>query len=233
MATVDQTIGEQRLLLYAIDWKIYEGIGELLRDRHIRLTYDGGTLEFMTTSPEHERFKKLMARMLEAVTLEVGIEIAGFGGMTFKREDLDKGMEPDECYWIQSEPHVRCKDVIDLETDPPPDLIIEVEVSRSLMNRLDILAGIGIPEVWRFDGEAIHILHLRADRVYTEAAASLALPFLPVQELVRFFDMRGDLAENELLRTFRTWVREQIAAGWPDAPPATAPGKKKKPRKNR
>jgi len=220
---------EQRFLLSGIDFQTYEAIGELLRDRPIRMTYDRGTLEFMTTSGRRERFNHIIARLLELLSLEMDIDIAGGGSTTFKREILEKGMEPDECYWVQNERSVRGRDNLDLEVDPPPDLVIEVEISRSVLDRLGILASLGVPEVWRCDAEAIRILHLRRDRTYAEAERSLAFPFLPVSELLRFFQMRATLSDSQLMREFQKWVRAQVATGWPTAPNV----KKKSPRKKR
>src|SRR4051794_16762874 len=100
-ATVTQ---EQRVTLHCVSWAAYVGIGELLRDQPIRLTYDRGSLEIMTTSREHERAKKLLARLVEALTVELDIDLTSGGSTTCRREELERGLEPDECYWIEHEP---------------------------------------------------------------------------------------------------------------------------------
>src|SRR5262245_38805161 len=130
MATV-RVPAEERQLLSGVSWDRYE---ELLREyegRHIRLTYSGGDLEIMTVSSGHECSKTLIARLLEALTEELDIPIMGVGNTTFRRKDLARGLEPDECWYIEHEEQMRGKAEIDLTIDPPPDLVIEVEVTRS------------------------------------------------------------------------------------------------------
>jgi Uma2 family endonuclease len=209
-----QVPAEQRFVLSGINWPTYVAFGNLLGERHIRLTYDRGEMELMTVSPRHERSKSLLARLVEALTVELDIDIASYGSMTCRREDLERGLEPDECYWIANEPRVRGHDDIDFAEDPPPDLVLEVEISRSVLDRLGIYARLGVPEVWRWDGETLRICLLGPDGQYTESERSLAFPFLPVTELVRFLAASATMSETKLLRSFQAWVREQIARGW-------------------
>jgi Uma2 family endonuclease len=163
---------------------------------------------------EHESAKKLMARLVETVTLEMDIDILGAGSMTCRRKDLDRGFEPDECYWIAHEAQMRGRVDIDLTRDPPPDLMLEVEISHSFVDRLAIAARLGVPEIWRYDGQTLRIVLLGADGEYTESSRSQAFPFLPVAELVRFLHQDANQSETRLLRAFRDWVRAQMANGW-------------------
>jgi Uma2 family endonuclease len=210
---------EQRFVLSNVNWDIYETIGDKIGERNIRLNYDGVNLEFMTTSLEHERAKKLLARLLEALTEEMNIDILGGGSLTCRRQDLDRGFEPDECYWIAHESQLRAREAIDLTRDPPPDLMLEVEISRSFVDRLAIAASLGVPEVWRWDGETLRVMVLGADGQYTESERSRALSFLPLAELVRFLLQDTTQSETKLLLAFRAWVREQMAGGWGGATP--------------
>src|SRR5947207_1702021 len=157
-ATLPTEAPGRRLRLSGVDWRTYVAMSDLFLDRPIRFTYDRGELEIMTLSPEHERLKRLLARMLDTLTEEMDIDIAGFGSMTFRREDLERGLEPDDCYWVQNEARVRGRDELDFETDPPPDLIVDVEISRNFIDRLPLCGALGVPEVWRFDGQTIHVL---------------------------------------------------------------------------
>ncbi|HSQ54410.1 MAG TPA: Uma2 family endonuclease [Gemmata sp.] len=117
-------------------------------------------------------------------------------------------MEPDESYWIEHEPVVRGRDDIDLEKDPPPDLALEIEISRSVLNRMGVYAALGVPEVWRWDGEQLTI-ELRTNRgTYRQSERSKAFPFLPIPEFATFLGIT-DLSETQLLRSFRGWVRKQ------------------------
>jgi Uma2 family endonuclease len=225
MATVTAPAAqEQRVTLNCVSWEAYVGIGEYLRDQPIRLTYDRESLEIRTTSREHERAKTLLARFLETLTEELEVDLTSGGSTTCRREDLERGLEPDECYWIEHEPQMRDKDSYDPETDPPPDLALEVAISRNVLNRLRIYAALGVPEVWRYDGEAIQILLPGLKGEYQKSATSRALPQVPVAELARFLALRQGWSETQLVRQFRDWVRQE-APGWTLKKPR---GRKKK-----
>lgn len=213
MATVQLT-KEQRFLFYGVDWKEYLGFLKVLKGRRVRATYDRGTLELMTLSEQHERSSSLLGRLIEALTEELGLPLASFGSTTFKRRKRQRGLEPDQCYYITNEAKVRTLDKLDLRRDPPPDLALEVEISRSASRRLGIYAALGIPEVWRFDGLTLHVHQLGSANKYQESNSSLYFPQVPLVELVRFYQMRTFLDENSLLRAFRSWVQQQLAAGW-------------------
>ncbi len=204
---------EQRLRLSAIPWETYVLYSDGLGPRHIRVTYDRGEMEVMTLSSKHERKKTLLARLVEALTEEMNIDIASFGSMTCRRVGLKRGLEADEAYWIENEPCVRGREDIDLDVDPPPDLALEVEVSRSTLNRMAIYAALRVPEVWRWDGKVVRVFLLTARGTYRHSDRSKAFPFLPLQKLAEFLN-RSDLSETQLLRTFRAWVRKQMKSGW-------------------
>ncbi|MBI1913372.1 MAG: Uma2 family endonuclease [Planctomycetes bacterium] len=203
--------GEQRLLLHCISWDEYVALGEILKDRPaLRMTYDRGNLEFMTTSPEHERLKKRLSRVLEALAEEFGREIATAGNMTFRREDLDRGLEPDDCFWIAHEAQVRTRQDWDPTRDPPPDLILEIEISRSALNRLGIYAALRVPEVWRCDGERFHIHVLQSTGEYQEVEASPTFPGIPVAEIIPFLQENETRGYLGMIRAFHEWVRQHL-----------------------
>src|SRR4029077_7401077 len=133
-----------------------------LGDRPTRLTFDGENLELMSPSPIHEWYASQMGRLLEALAFELGMPFRSGGSTTFKRRAIERGLEPDKCFWILSEPAVRGKMELDLLLDHPPDLAIEIDVSRSSLDRLSIYARLRIPEVWTFNGESLRILVLQA-----------------------------------------------------------------------
>jgi Uma2 family endonuclease len=67
----------QRLVLDNISWDTYVTIADALDERNIHLTYDRGRLEFMTLSPEHERYKRLLGRLVDVMGEEFDIAIGG------------------------------------------------------------------------------------------------------------------------------------------------------------
>jgi Uma2 family endonuclease len=225
MATV-QITPEQRVLLHNVSWQTYETLLEEVGGRGTRLTYDNGSLEIMTVSHGHESYARLIGRFIECLTEELNIPVHSGGSTTFKREAKKRGLEPDECYWIEKELLMRGKKEFDIDSDPPPDLAIEVEVSRSALNRMAIYATLGIREVWRFDTEELTVWHLRGDGRFTQADRSRAFPFLPLAEVVRFIRASDTQEETTLVRSFRQWVREDLLPAWEEGK-AEKQGKRK------
>ncbi len=203
---------EQRLVLFNVPWQAYVTIGDALPDRpNLRMTYEGGTLEFMTLSPEHEIYKKKYARFIETLAEECGLRITSAGSMTFRREDIERGFEPDDCFWIAHEPHMRARLDWNPERDPPPDLALEIEISRSAKERLPIYAAFRIPEVWCGDGESLTVHLLQPDGTYQPAPGSPTFPGIPVGEIPRFLQPSETIDYLTMVRNFRDWVREQLA----------------------
>jgi Uma2 family endonuclease len=200
------------VVLHHVAWQDYIAIGDALRDRPaLRLTYDRGTLEIMTTSNEHEWYKKRLGRFLETIAEECNRPIVPAGNMTFQREDLVRGFEPDECFWIAHEPVMRTRLHYDPQRDPPPDLTIEIEVTRSALNRMALFAAYGVPEVWRYDGATIHVHLLQPDGTYAPAERSPTFPAIPVAEIARFLAPDPNQDYLSVVRAFRAWVRERLA----------------------
>jgi Uma2 family endonuclease len=206
-----QAPDEQRFLLRAVDWQTYHAISEALTGRHLRLAYDRGRLELMTISRSHGNYARLLGRFVFVLAEEFRLPISSCGDMTCNRQDLDRALELDECFYLPHEPLIRDKEVIDLSVDPPPDLGVEIEITRSFVNRLSICEALGIPEIWRFNGETVLAYHRGNDGQYLESDRSLHFPFLVVQEMLAFLHKRAEMDETSLVRLFRDWVREQVA----------------------
>jgi len=201
---------DQRLLLSEVDWPTYDRLLNDLEGRHLRFNFDRGQLEIMTVSAEHERVKKLLARLLETITEVLNIPILSLGNTTFRREDSARGLEPDECWYIGHEEQMRGRDSIDLLIDPPPDLVIEVEISRSVLDRMEIYAALGVPEVWRCDGRTLVVAVLAGDS-YTEADQSPTFPNVPLNGIVEHLNQRNQTDETSIVRAFRDWVGRVVA----------------------
>lgn len=200
----------QRFLLSGIAWDRYEAMLHAIGDRAVRVTYDRGSLELMSPSAAHEEFGQLFGLAIQALAEELGFPCRGLKSTTWRRELVDRGIEADECFYLASLGRVLGKRSIDLDRDPPPDLAIEIEVSRDALDRLGIYAALGIPEIWRFDGESLRALQLQSDATYAERDRSPALPFVPLIELSRFVQ-RGAGADHATWgRQFRAWVHDAI-----------------------
>jgi Uma2 family endonuclease len=202
---------EQRVVLDHIPWAVYEGLLAAHRDRSVpRFIYDRGRLEIMSPSPEHERLKRVVAIFVEVVAEELCINIEGLGSTTFRREDLQRGFEPDVCFYVQHAAHIRGKTELDLMVDPPPDVVIEIDLTHPALAKFPLFAQFGVPEVWRYHGSQWQIFRLAGEE-YVEQAASTALPGLTAEIITSFLDQGLTLERLVWLRQVRQWVRQQHA----------------------
>jgi Uma2 family endonuclease len=208
MVTVVAVAGEQRVLLDEVNWEAYEALLKSGGGRKGRMTYDRGRLEIMSPLRRHELFGALIRQMIELYTLERDIPRSSGGTTTFRAEARQRGLEPDASYWIQHEEQMRGPRDFDPETDPPPDLAIEVDITSSSLDRMSIYASLGVPEIWRFDGDKLTIHLLQAGETYAPSSRSLALPELLPDDLMRFLRLSNEQDEVSLLRGFLQWVRE-------------------------
>jgi Uma2 family endonuclease len=200
---------EQRVIIRFVSWTTYEHLlADLSNQSSTRLTYDRGMLEIMCPLPEHEEWNRTIALLVEVLTEEMRIDVRNFGSTTFRRADLARGFEPDSCFYIQHEANISGKSTIDLTVDPPPDLVIEVDITSGSLDKFPIYAQVGVPEVWRYDGQRLRIYILRAER-YVESETSLALPLLTSTRLSEALAQSKTLKRTALLRSFRTWVRQE------------------------
>ena len=200
---------EQLVILNRVTWDTYERlIAEQGEKGGMRFTYDEGVLEIMVLSSRHEEPNRTLALIVEVVAAELEIEVRRLGSTTFKRKDLHKGFEPDSCFYVQHADDVRGKVEINLGIDPPPDLSIEVDITRDSLDRFPIFAAVGIPEVWRFDGSKVAIFLLISGE-YVEATNSLAFKSVTGEILTRFLEDSLKLKSPAWLRTVQEWARSQ------------------------
>jgi Uma2 family endonuclease len=175
------------------------------------MTYDQGVLELVTPSLPHEKDALTIARIVDIVTAIIGVPILSAGGTTYRRNDLERGFEPDASFYIQHEAQVRDRPEIDLTVDPPPDVVLEMEMSRSALDKLPLFASMGVPEVWRCDGQRVTILILEQDR-YRESPSSLALPVLTSDVLTRFLAESRTALSPDWFQAVSDWARGQRQA---------------------
>jgi Uma2 family endonuclease len=203
--------GEQRVILRGIDWEGYEAILKAIGDQAaVRLAYDQGDLELMSPSIDHDAFKKRLGRLVETLTLELDIPCESLGSPTWRKALKQKGIEPDECFYIANSAKVAGRFDIDLNVDPPPDLAIEIEISRSAVDRLGIYAALGIPEIWRFNGQTLVVEVLQPDGSYAAQPISPSLPFMPLERLVDWVHAAEGVNQTTWIRRFRDWVLEEF-----------------------
>ncbi len=196
-----------KLYLSGVSWDEYEELLEEIDEkRHVRISYDNGRMEIMSLLPEHEGFARLFGYLIEVLTEELSLEFVPRGSTTLKRKRALQGKEPDDCFYIGDLTRILGKKRLDLEFDSPPDLAIEVDVTNPTLDKMAIYAGLGVPEVWRFDDGEVEFYCLVGKR-YEQVSTSTLFPFLPpsvVAEHLRIGDTRG---VNSMRRAFRDWVR--------------------------
>lgn len=193
---------EARTVLENIRWETFVELATQRRGSVPRMTYDEGTLELMSPRRQHENIGRLIGRLVETYTEVRGIEIQSVASTTFKRKDLQKAFEADESYYIQHAEQIRPKEELDLIVDPPPDLVIEVEITSSAIAKLKLFAAMGVPEVWRHDGERLQMVHLREGQ-YQTTDSSIALPGFTAAMVQTYLEKRFHQGETSLIREFR------------------------------
>jgi Uma2 family endonuclease len=196
------------IVLDGIRWQTYQALRDDLGDRHIHLTYDRGILEIMAPLFRHERYAETLGRLVRVLAATAKTRVVSAGSTTFKREDLERGLEPDRCFYLRNVDAVLGKLQLDLKTDPPPDLAIEIDIMSTCLDRLGIYAALGVSEVWRFDGEHFEALRRRDETGYDPAAASPTFPALRVAEVAALLREVVALDDETQERRIRAWVRK-------------------------
>jgi Uma2 family endonuclease len=212
--TAIKTRRSRSLVLEDIDWQTYSRLLRIFAERpSIRLAYDRGRLEIMSPLRKHEKLNRSLGRFVFILADELDLPMESGGSSTYRRRKKLRGLEPDDSYWIANASKVRNKDRIDLKVDPPPDIAIEVDLTHSSLNRMDIYAALNVPEIWRYADSSLAFLILGEEGKYAEGG-SLSFPGLKASDLVPFLAQLGVMDEIALFREFREWVRQRIAEGW-------------------
>jgi len=212
---MQQSNQPQRLLLHDVEWQDYRRFIRLFGQRRTcRLTYDRGTLEIL----DHERkvadesAAEIMGCLVVALTEELALPRIASGRTSLYRRSKRRGLAPSKCFWIASAPRRIGRRSLDLRIDPPPDLVLEVVGARSRLNRQCILAALGVPEVWRLEGQALTFHVLSPDnKRYVEATHSRSFSCVTPADLGRFLALAATHDDNAIVLELRAWVRQQIA----------------------
>jgi Uma2 family endonuclease len=200
--------GEQRVVFNYLTWQDYLSVLAAVGDnRSTRLTYDRGRLEITMPLEAHEFANELIGLFIRILVEELGLQLKSMGSTTMNYAYLEKGAEPDKSFYIQNQPLVAGRQV-DFSEDPPPDLVVEVDITHSDIDKLSLYAAIGIAEFWRFNGETLRIYTLQ-EETYRECETSAIFPTIPKTRLYEFL---ADSQQNEVQasRSLRQWIREFV-----------------------
>ncbi|MGL4622874.1 Uma2 family endonuclease [Chroococcidiopsis sp.] len=209
ISPIETVLAEKRVAFYHVDWQSYEKILEALgNNRAARITYYQETLEIATPLEEHESAHDRLGILIHILTEELNLNIKSMGSTTLKIPNLKVGAEPDKCYYIQNEPAVRGK-TVDLSVDPPPDLIIEVDITHTDINKNQLYQDMKVPEFWRYNGKTLKIYLLSQER-YQESETSPTFPLLTKSTIYEFLAQCNTQGETQTKRAFRAKLREQV-----------------------
>jgi len=191
-----------------VSWSEYLRMLDEIGDGHTRLTYDSGRLQIMAPSVWHDSTKKIVARLIEAYADFHDIDLIGIGSTTLRREELLKGLEPDECYYVSSPKPIYNPRNIDPDHVPRPDLALEIDISRPGINRENIYAALGVPELWKYGRMRVAYFELR-DGMYIPAAQSLAFPGLPAETVNQMLELAEEKGQSHAVKAFRAWMAQK------------------------
>lgn len=203
-------VGERRVAFHRLTWQAYQQIlGALGEHRSSRLTFDRGTLEITMPLEEHESFAEWIGLFIRILVEESGLKIKSIRSTTLDYPNLERGAEPDNAYYIQNQFRVAGRS-IDLTVDPPPDLIVEVDITHTDIDKNQLYASMGVAEFWRFNGQVLRIYRLH-EQVYLEVESSPTFPEIPIARIYEFLEQckQDEVAAS---RSLRQWV-QQILAG--------------------
>jgi Uma2 family endonuclease len=196
-----------------VSWGEYEELLEQVGEAPgLRISYENGSLHVMTISAEHEKYTLFINSLIAGIRLRLRMDILAFGSATMRKPKRSAGHEPDACFYVQTAPLIGNKIQLDFETDPPPDIVVEVDVHHDSRSRFRVYAALGVPEIWRYDGQAMTIYHLSEEgdgQEYVAGDTSTGLPMLSAQLLTEMLErMRRD-GELSALLAFDEWLQSQ------------------------
>lgn len=205
---------EARILLRNVTWETYEHLlVDLSANSVPHLTYDRGDLEIMSPTAIHERINRAIEVLVSVVAFEMKINYTSLGSTTFQRKDIKIGFEPDSSYYFARTVPIQGKKRVDLALDPPPDLVVEIDIASSSIEKLPMFASIGVSEIWCYRDGNMEIFLLKQG-TYVLSPISACLPFLGAEILTTLISQSLTLGSIEWMETVRTWA-QQVKASTP------------------
>jgi len=206
---IERMPADSVLTQHGVSWDEYEELLHVMGDaRALRVSYDDGTLQIMSPSSKHEKHARLIEQLVGRLSLRLRIRVLYYGSSTMKKPRKQKGVEPDACFYVQNATLVGTKDEIDFNVDPPPDVVVEVDLHHESISKFPIYAELGVPEIWRYDGEALTMHHLREGQ-YVASEASLSLPLFTSAVLTEFLARSPKQDQYDILLAFEEWLKLQ------------------------
>ena len=200
-----------RITLQNLSWQTYQAlVADVGDNRAWRIAYSQGVLEIRVPRSEHEEPKEILSDFITVIVDELEVELRKLGALTLERADLAQAVEPDACFYIQSEAAIRGQQQIRLITDPPPDLVIESDYTNSSLNKHSIYAALGVPEIWRYYRQQLEV-YVLVGQNYVRAEKSVAFPFLPIDEVSSLVEQSQTVGQRKTVRQFRQRLQEILS----------------------
>lgn len=204
---VSQLSDGQIAIFHSVTWEEYEELLEQVGESHgLRISYNDGTLKVMSLSPEHEKYAYFINSLMVHIRLRLRVNILFFGSMTMRKRKKSKGNEPDACFYVQTAAAIGNRIELDFTVDPPPDVVVEVDIHHDSTGNYPIYAALGVPEIWRYDGWEATIYHLQGSD-YVEAGASRALPMITSAILTEYLARLRQEGEFAAITAFDEWLQ--------------------------
>ena len=206
-ALVEQLPQDAILIFHNVPWEDYEELlAQVGEARGLRISFNDGTLKVMTLSSEHEKYAIFINRLVSTISFRLGVNILFFGSATMRKRKKTKGNEPDACFYVQTAAAIGNRIVLDFEVDPPPDVVVEVDIHHDSRDNYPIYAALGVPEIWRYDGQQMAI-YLLQEADYVVAETSQALPMLNSQVLSEYVNRMPRDGEFKAITAFDEWLQ--------------------------
>jgi Uma2 family endonuclease len=196
------------LVLHQFSWEDYEKLVQVLDRRNLRTAYDSGRLEIVSPLPEHEEYADLINALVRILSDELDVKVQSYGRATWKRPSLTKGVEADASYYVVNAGLVSGKKKFDLDVDPPPDIIVEIDITNESLGKFPIYAALAVPEIWHYDSKRMQFFRLTGD-TYSKAAASQFFAGLKPEMLSRALEQSNAGDQTTALRAFRERWRQR------------------------
>lgn len=196
---------------YNASWDDYEELLEQVGEASgLRISYNDGKLKVMSLSSEHEKYAQFINRLISQISFRLRLNILFFGSATMRKQKRTKGNEPDACFYVQTADVIGNRIHLDFAVDPPPDVVVEVDVHHRSVENDPIYAALSVPEIWRYDERTVTMLHLQGDE-YIPSERSLALPVLSAQTLTEYLTQMRQEGELAAILAFDEWLQSLSA----------------------
>lgn len=191
-----------RLTIHNTSWDDYERLLEALSDtRHLRVSYDRGTLEIISPLREHEKYAKLIERLVYFIAEKLDLEVESYGIATWKKVAIGRGVEADACFYVGHLGRIAEQEDIDQESVPPPDIVVEIDITGDSRRKFPIYAALGVTEIWRYDGKNLRFYE-PAGKTYREIPKSRFITGLKPAFFAEPLDQVKTKTQPDVMRAF-------------------------------